>query len=227
MIFYWLALSLKDDILHLMLYFYCITNLINQKIYVGITSSPTSRWRFHKAIAKGGIEKYPSLFQYIHAAMAKYGIDNFTFEISKAFNNEDEAYLYEEDQINYLKSLNVAFYNIAPGGKGCRPGAKHPRFGIKLTSEQIEKMSAVMIGKMSGNKNPMFGKSHSEVAKKAVSLANKGRKSAQRKFSDEQIREIKKLIKSGLSAGKISKIFKVTKRTILSIKNKKYYKEID
>lgn len=209
-----------------MFYFYCITNLINQKIYVGVTVSPTSRWRFHKTIAKGGNKKYPTQFQYIHAAMAKYGIENFTFEISKIFDDENEAYSYEEEQIDYMKFLNIPIYNIAPGGKGCLSGKKHPRFGIKLSSEQIAKMSVVMKGKMPGDKNPMFGKSHSETAKKSISLANAGKKSAKRKFTDEQVHEIRSLLDKGLSAGKISKIFTTTKRTILSIKNKIYYKEI-
>ena len=208
-----------------MFYFYCITNLINQKIYVGVTVSPISRWRFHKTIAKGGKEKYPQLFQYIHSAMAKYGIDNFVFEVSKIFDGGDEAYFYEEDQIDCMKSMGVPIYNIAAGGKGCRPGEKHPRFGIKLSAEQVAKMSKVMIGKMSGDKNPMFGKSHSDAAKKSISLANSGRKSTRRKFTDDQVREIKRLI-GKLSAGKIANIFGTTKRTILDIKNGLYYKEI-
>lgn len=227
----------------MLFYFYCITNLINQKIYVGITMEPSKRWRYHKTIAKGGKEKYPKISQYIHSAISKYGIDNFTFEISKVFTNEDEAYLYEEDQINYMKFLKVPMYNIAPGGKGARPGEKHPRFGIKLSPETLIKMSKVMIGKMSGNKNPMFGKFHSEKAKQAVSIANTGRIrseefkktvslsligriSPKRKLTDEQIREIRLLINEGISNTEIAKKFKVIPRTIRNIKNNIFYKEI-
>lgn len=209
----------------MLFYFYCVTNLVNQKIYVGVTAHPSIRWSTHKTIAKRAKENYPDQFQAIHAAISKYGVDNFIFEISKVFSDENEAYNYEFDQIAYMRQLGVPNYNLAPGGKGVSAGENHPRFGIKLSSEQIARMSEVMKGKMAGKDNPMFGKIHSESAKKSISLANTGRVSANRKFSEEQVREIKKLIDNGLSSRQIAKMMGVTKKTILDIKNKKYYRD--
>lgn len=38
-------------------YLYKITNLINSKIYIGVTVSPKTRWNTHKRIAKYGKKK--------------------------------------------------------------------------------------------------------------------------------------------------------------------------
>lgn len=58
---------------------YLITNIINNKKYVGQTiKKPKERWKEHRVI--GQSDKYHSR-QPISRAIHKYGIENFTFQI--------------------------------------------------------------------------------------------------------------------------------------------------
>jgi len=62
-------------------YIYKITNISNHKMYIGQTTKvrPTDRFSQHKYLSTHPEqEKYISA---LHAAMNKYGVDNFIFEI--------------------------------------------------------------------------------------------------------------------------------------------------
>ena len=56
------------------MYVYLITNLINDKKYVGITNNIKRRWSNHCHPSKGRE-------QVISNAIKKYGVDNFKFEV--------------------------------------------------------------------------------------------------------------------------------------------------
>ena len=60
-------------------YIYKITNLINNKIYIGQTINIEERWRHHREIPyrKNSKEKNRQLYR----AIKKYGLDNFKFEV--------------------------------------------------------------------------------------------------------------------------------------------------
>lgn len=120
-----------------MYYVYTIINRLNDKLYIGTTSN-INRFNQHITIADGGKKKYPKHYQKIHAAIKKYGHKNFDFTITKTFDNEDEAYYFEEDMISYLRSMNISIYNIAGGGKGTGSGINHPMFGKKLPKKWKE-----------------------------------------------------------------------------------------
>jgi len=292
----------------MLFYFYCITNLINNKIYVGITNAPVIRWKTHLNIAKGGKEKFPAHFQAIHAAIVKYDVNQFIFDISKIFSDEDEAYYYEQDFISYMKEMKIPNYNIAGGGKGTGSGINHPTFGKKLPKEWTDNMSVGLkessnkpevkegnrqrmidrnwvgenhpmfgkthteearaaislsqtglikseetrlklskahtgkkrtpeqneaqskrqkeTGQCAGKKNVMFGKTHTPEARAAISAANTGRIPTTRKLSEDQVREIMKLLSDKISCIKIAKMFNCAKSLVLNIKHKRSYKEI-
>jgi group I intron endonuclease len=100
-------------------YLYLITNLKNEKVYIGKTTDPKERWRRHKLIAKNGKEKHHEDFSVIHAAIAKHGIDNFSFEIIDEFDDEEEAYAFETINILLACSNKKQFgYNCNIGGEG-------------------------------------------------------------------------------------------------------------
>lgn len=100
-------------------YIYGITNLINNKIYIGKTNNPTVRWHDHIKVGVGGKEKYPIEFFAVHAALSKYGTNNFKFEILEEFDNEDNAYVAETKWIKFYQSDNKhKGYNCNKGGKG-------------------------------------------------------------------------------------------------------------
>ena len=94
-------------------YIYKITNTLNNKVYIGQSNDPNKRWIDHKYYAR----KKP--VQYIHRAMIKYGIENFSFEIiaSSWSNNQKNIDDLETDLIQKYDSRNSEKgYNIAPGG---------------------------------------------------------------------------------------------------------------
>jgi group I intron endonuclease len=98
---------------------YLITNLVNGKKYVGKSNDPQVRWGDHKKIATGGKNKYPTEFFAVHAALHKYGIDKFKFEIIEEFDSEDESYKAETCWIEFYQSDNKNNgYNCNKGGKG-------------------------------------------------------------------------------------------------------------
>ena len=55
------------------MYLYQITNLINNKVYIGQTNNITKRWSNHKCCNS------PDMV--IAKAIKKYGIENFKFEV--------------------------------------------------------------------------------------------------------------------------------------------------
>lgn len=90
-------------------YIYKITNLINNKIYIGQTNlTPQLRFQKHKLSSKS--DACPKLYK----AFRKYGIDNFLLETicETQTPNEDEKYW-----IQYYDSVNNG-YNVMYGGEG-------------------------------------------------------------------------------------------------------------
>lgn len=104
-----------------MIYIYKITNKTNKKIYVGkgTMSSKVNRWKKHLSIARGGKEKYPKAFYAIHAAIKKYGENNFTFETIDYANSNKEGAELEIYWIDKLQSNSKLGYNLTKGGDGC------------------------------------------------------------------------------------------------------------
>ena len=91
---------------------YKITNKINGKIYVGQTVNLAQRKRQYKHVSKN--PKY-----YIDRAMAKYGFENFKFDIIWKSKNIDEQNKMEKFWIAIYNSTNpVIGYNICAGGEG-------------------------------------------------------------------------------------------------------------
>jgi len=87
---------------------YLITNLINDKKYVGQTiyKNPNQRWSKHKYDTKR------DSFCSIHMAMRKYRIENFKFEvIDESANNIDELNDLEEFYIiiQHLVGMVIPF----------------------------------------------------------------------------------------------------------------------
>lgn len=92
-------------------YLYKITNLVNGKMYIGVTKDPEKRKRqhFHSHPSKG--KNYP-----IRHAVKKYGKDNFSFEIL-CIGSEDYIYDLEKKAIIAYGTVRDG-YNVAAGGKG-------------------------------------------------------------------------------------------------------------
>ena len=98
-----------------MAYIYKITNLINQKIYIGETTQTIDkRWKQHlyQSFKQGHGYNY-----HLHAAIRKYGESNF--KIEQVEQCEEEArFAREHYYIMYYNSLEPNGYNYLAAGTG-------------------------------------------------------------------------------------------------------------
>ena len=112
-------------------YLYRITNMINNKIYIGQTIQPEKRWYQHRRDSAN--PKVP-----IQYAIKKHGAHNFIFEVIACCKTQDDA--------NETETLLVAQYDLfVSNGKGynaTQGGANAPR--EPWTNERKEEMRALM-----------------------------------------------------------------------------------
>lgn len=136
-----------------MFYLYKITNILNNKVYIGQSKDYIHRWDVHRYYSK-----YPEKTkQYIHRAMAKHGIDNFVFELLAMSKTKEDVNASEDILIIQYDSINNG-YNLTIGESyGGHSQAtkdkirllfikrilagKHPALGTKRTPEQLNTLS--------------------------------------------------------------------------------------
>lgn len=95
-----------------MAYIYKITNILNQKSYIGKTekSEPLLRWKEH---LRDSIKEYKNK-RPLYDALKKYGKENFTFEVLEETSQPIEREIY------YISLYNTyrEGYNATIGGDG-------------------------------------------------------------------------------------------------------------
>ena len=157
-------------------YVYMVKNLVNGKIYFGITVND-----FKKRYS-GDISKYTHN-DHLKRSINKYGIENF--EINEQF---DVA--YNEDDLWDLEDMYICLYDtIKNGYNERRSGSKHKGRGhFEHTEETKHKLSEAM----RGEKNPNYGKQHTEEHKRKLSETMKGEKNPNygKQMSEEQKHKI-------------------------------------
>ena len=95
---------------------YKVTNLINNKIYIGQSINIYQRWQAHKSTSLNKNSKEYNI--YFHNALRKYGIENFNFEIIEQCV-ENDLDKREKYWIEYYNSYGRNFgYNESKGGDG-------------------------------------------------------------------------------------------------------------
>jgi group I intron endonuclease len=101
-------------------YIYRITNIVNGKVYIGETrqKDPEKRWSLHKQSVNWKRGGCPLL----RAAMVKYGIDKFRFEVIVICFDES-LHEMEREYIKKYNSITPNGYNILEGGQ-CGGGFK-------------------------------------------------------------------------------------------------------
>lgn len=132
---------------HNIYYLYAITNILNNKVYVGQTVAPSRRWKDHQWLSKNKPE------QYVHRAIAKYGVNNFIFSVIDFGFTQSQIDCLE---INYIKQYNSCNdnngYNISPGGDPAwnrgLPKEQQPMYGKKQSEFFMKRMSEVHTGKV-------------------------------------------------------------------------------
>jgi group I intron endonuclease len=173
---------------------YKTRNLINQKFYVGKDTHNNPN--------------YYGSGKRLKLAIKKYGIENFKKEVLEVC---DTLELLNEREKFWIKELNAISegYNISLGGDGGDTISNNPRrdeiskkisesnkgkfIGKTNSKETREKISNALKGRFAGDKNPNYGKNHTDEAKdkirkkalgrvvsdetrKKISIKNKGKK---------------------------------------------------
>ena len=168
---------------------YKVTNIVNDKIYVG------------KHSTKNPYDNYLGSGIRISRAIKEYGKENFIKEIMYCFTNENDAFLKEEKVVTQEFVDRDDTYNMTVGGHGfgsgeanpmhnketrdkvskANSGENNPNFGKSPSKETRDKISKANAGEnngmygMSGEKNPMYGKHHTQETKDKMSKAKKGK----------------------------------------------------
>lgn len=144
------------------------------KVYIGITSQrPEYRWQNGK-----GYKDSPAFKQ----AIDKYGWDNIEHEILKSGLTKEEAEAEEIRLIKEYKSTDKHYgYNIEHGGNCAGTHSEETRKKISkankgrtFSEESIQKMREAHKGQGVGEKNPFYGRHHSEETKKKHSEFMRG-----------------------------------------------------
>ena len=179
---------------------YKTTNLKNGKIYVG-----KDKYNDPLYLGSGDL---------LGKAIKKYGRDMFRKEIIEecCASNINER---EKFWINFYKSRDRGVgYNIAEGGTGGDTISKHPnrveiglRHSIAMTgktpSQENRKPCSVetklkLSKASSGERNPMFGKTHNDLTKQKISAIQRNR--------DPSTRVVSSITKQKISKANIGKI---------------------
>ena len=161
---------------------YCVyahINKINGKIYIGQTcQSLNRRWRDGEGYKE---------CTYFYNAIQKYGWNNFEHKVLATSLTVDEANDLESKLIRALNTMDAQYgYNLQSGGdnyivsdmtkqrmKANKPdisGEKHPMYGKHHTEEAKKKISELT----KGCNNPMYGKHHSEEVKQRLRELHQG-----------------------------------------------------
>lgn len=199
---------------------YLVTNLINGKHYVGITSQGVeTRFKEHLWEAHKGSK---TIF---HNALRKYGVENFKLE---TLESDIPQELAEERERYYIKAYDSYYpsrkgYNMTEGGNGTvgyifteedRKKLSESNKGRKFTEERNEHLRQVMtgreykpewkealsqsrLGRFTGVNNPFHGKHHSEATKNAIRAHNSGDKVIQLDLEGNVVNEFFNLMDAG------------------------------
>ncbi len=134
------------------MYIYCISNIINGKMYVGLS---TKNVKESKNYYGSGIA--------IGHAIKKYGKENFNKEILEICNTDGQL---KKREIFWIKEMNTKApngYNLTDGGDGVLNPTKHT---LKLRSDKMKLLV--------GEKSPQWGMKRSDETKLKMRNAQLG-----------------------------------------------------
>lgn len=172
---------------------YRITNITNNKIYIGSAVNINKRWRDHKWYLKEN--KHHN--SHLQSSYNKYGLENFEFIVELECNIID--LLIEERKLikKYNSNNNQFGYNVND--------PEHIFLGRNHSEETKKKLSLQKIGKKNpmygktGDKHHNYGKKISEESRRKMSLSHKGipngrngSKSPMSKLTEDDVIDIRK-----------------------------------
>lgn len=150
---------------------YKITNLVNGKVYIGLSKDITKRLKTHltQLISNTHYNKH------LQQSFNKYGKSNFVFQVveecaEELLSNKEQQYILFFESFNPLKGFNKTL-----GGEREIP-TKETKQKMSENHANVSGSNSPFYGKsLAGEFNPFYGKVHSEEARLAVSNYQSGR----------------------------------------------------
>jgi len=182
------------------------------KYYIGYSCNIRKRWGIHKSTLRGGNHCNIRM----QRAYEKYGSDSFDYEILQECENEEEA---KNIELSYLEDLTIRdkLYNLHYNSSGGDMLTFHPdreqiiEKRVKEQKEQISKMTKEERQErwgQNGEKNGMYGRTHTDEVKKRLSIINKGRESPTKgKQHSEETKLYLSKVRKGKYTGKNNNFF--------------------
>lgn len=221
---------------------YKITNKINNKIYIGLTSKTLEeRWYQHYKDAIAYKDDYA-----FHAAIRKYGKENFNVEEIENNLTEEQA---KEKEIYYIKFYNSYIkdngYNMTFGGdlnthlKGenspCAKITEQDFWNIidllqntiLSYNEIIEKLQLNIGERNIGEINSGDNWHHDELKypiRDGKSISKVGAKNGMSKLKEKDVIEIIEALRNNISQAELAKKYNVHYNTINNIARQKTWK---
>ena len=219
---------------------YKITNQINGKAYVGLSKNCLKRWSDHYSKSYNS-KKKDDLDKPLYKAMRKYGRENFSFEIIEECDldklREREVYWISYFD-TYKNGYNATAGGDSPSENSAHRGEDHPC--AKLTIKDVEKCrqwykegkrsrevweeNFQNIVKFSTFQNMWHGRTWKQVMPEVF----ENNPHPRRKYTIEEIQQVKKLFKEGKTCAEVYKLFEghFSHTTLNDIYNQKQYKDI-
>lgn len=204
---------------------YTITNLVNGKQYVGVTGNLKRRWKEHKTCI-GYPERESKFYLELHQA----GLENINLTVIASNMSEEDALLFES---TYITKYSYKLYNTCPFSKYPIGAANRT---ARLTEDQAkdiiarrEKGELFMsvyadykhLLKRTGIESIWLGKNWSHLQPDYIRKTH-----ASRKLTDDEIRQIRSLMRDGAVARRIAADFGVSPVTICNILKGKIHANI-
>jgi group I intron endonuclease len=167
---------------------YRITNMANNKFYIGSALSFERRSWQHKYDLKRGVHKNPRL----QAAWNKYGEEMFVFEVLEEIPAGEDQLAWENKYL-HVHVGQPDCYNINTDAAGMRIGIPH-------TEESKRKTSASRKGKAAGEDHYRYGQEVAEEVRQKIGDTQRGKaKAPGRKVTEEGRAKIRANIEAGRS----------------------------
>lgn len=179
---------------------YKITCLSSGKYYIGYSKEIKKRFQIHKTLLR--TNKHGNIL--LQRAYDKYGCEDFTFEILHTCNTIDEA---KKLELTYLEDINIIsfLYNMHYNNSGGDTLTHHPN-----RTEIIEKITMTIIELnnnmtkqerqqkygQNGEKNGMYGRTHTDEVKKRSSEMHKGNAYCKGKKASDETRQKMSIVAS-------------------------------
>lgn len=196
---------------------YMITNLSNNKIYIGQTIRPLSA-RIYEYKQQYTNENKKITNQHLYNSFKKYGFDNFNFTVIDIANSIEDLNEKEIKWIKYYDSTNKKIgYNIELGGRNSIPSSEtrlklsKVHLGTRQSQEWINKR----IPKAGSPEAKKYGKMKTDEEKKYLSEFSP--KFWQGKTRSQETKDKISITKQGQMPSNCKPVFKIDQKTGLRI----------